>query len=120
MNAFDRCKHLPDYPILAVNCFQCTRDYLVELESRLSAAETDAQYQRELANRADHRRVLAEAERDAAVKVAVWAVRKCVGNNVGNTAIIVGDDYELIVRHDGTDADLYRALRDAKESSNAD
>ena len=57
----------------------------------------------------------AHAERDEAIRVAVWAVRECVGNGAANSSIVWGD-YELNPRHvdhDGTDADIYRALREA-------
>lgn len=80
MNALDRCKHLPDYPILAVNCFACTRDYLVELESRLSAAEKDLRDMRnewesacERSQCSEALRQEAEADRDAALKRAETA-----------------------------------------------
>lgn len=121
------CKH----GRLARKCEICEMEQEIEdLRARLSAAEADLQSARESRDHwmTEHgaekeRRQTAEAERDEAIRVAVWAVgRACELLRTGRGDFIVWQtalDGSQTLKYDGTDADLYRALRKAKEMSDA-
>lgn len=61
----------------------------------------------------------AEAERDEARRVAVWAVKMCARMADSNKSLmwVWVDEEAYSVPCDGTDADIYRALREAMGES---
>jgi hypothetical protein len=102
----------------------CSADDVADLEAKLAEVERENEELRQkyedtmdgaakVALMAEKRVRDAEAERDEAKRVAVWAARGEWGLTQDGREL-VSDDYSRTIEVDGTDADVYRALKEAK------